>query len=124
MSTTIRSIAVLITVALLAGCGGSSTNPSVAQAAVALRASGTSTPIQHVVIIMQENRSFENLFHGFPGANTVNSGVGHGTTYTLQAIPLKWPNEMNHSHYQFLEDFDAGKGDGFDEYIIKVKKTG
>jgi phospholipase C len=123
MSTTFRSLAVLISVALLAGCGGSSPNPSSA-AAAAHRASGTSTPIQHVVIIMQENRSFENLFHGFPGANTVSSGVGHGTTYTLQPIPLKWKYEMTHSHYQFLEDFDGGKGDGFDEYITSLKKTG
>ncbi len=23
--------------------------------------------VQHVVVIMQENRSFDNLFHGFPG---------------------------------------------------------
>ena len=27
--------------------------------------------IQHIVIVMQENRSFDNLFHGYPGANTV-----------------------------------------------------
>ena len=32
-----------------------------------------SSPIQHVVIIMQENRSFDNFFYDFPGAN--------GTTY-------------------------------------------
>jgi phospholipase C len=84
----------------------------------------TTIPIQHVIVIMQENRSFENLFHGFPGAHTVNSGNGHGTQYTLQSIPLKWKYEMNHAHYQFLEDYDQGKGDGFDEYIVKVNKTG
>ena len=32
------------------------------------------SPIQHIVIIMQENRSFDNLFNGFPGADTVHSG--------------------------------------------------
>ena len=30
--------------------------------------------VQHVVIVVQENRSFDNLFLGFPGANTQNFG--------------------------------------------------
>ena len=32
------------------------------------------TPIQHIVIIIQENRSFDNLFQGYPGANTQSYG--------------------------------------------------
>src|SRR5579872_7019943 len=38
----------------------------------------TPTPIskiQHVVIIVQENRSTDNLFHGLPGADTASSGL-------------------------------------------------
>ena len=30
---------------------------------------GAVTPIQHVVIILKENRSFDNFFGTFPGAN-------------------------------------------------------
>ena len=30
--------------------------------------------IKHVVYIVQENRSFDNLFQGYPGADTVSSG--------------------------------------------------
>ncbi len=30
--------------------------------------------IKHVVIIIQENRSFNNLFYGYPGARTVKYG--------------------------------------------------
>jgi phospholipase C len=123
MRIKLRSIAAFVCMALFAGCGGSSPNPSVA-APNAARYAGKPDPIQHIVIIMQENRSFENLFHGFPGAKTVNSGNGHGTQFKLQAIPLKWKYDMDHSHYQFLEDFDSGKGDGFDEYITSVKNTG
>jgi phospholipase C len=108
---------------LLVGCANQSQSVSPI-AELRARRTTASTPIQHVVIIMQENRSFENLFHGFPGANTVNTGNGHGTTYTLQPISLTWKYEMDHSHYQFLEDYDKGKGDGFDEYIVKLKKTG
>ena len=70
---------------------------------------------------MQENRSFDNLFHGFPGANTANYGLGHGTQYTLQPVPLKYPWDLRHDHPQFLEDYDQGKADGFDDQIGKFK---
>ncbi len=30
--------------------------------------------ITHIVYIVQENRSFDNLFRGYPGADTVSSG--------------------------------------------------
>ncbi|MGC1758351.1 MAG: alkaline phosphatase family protein, partial [Candidatus Cybelea sp.] len=33
-----------------------------------------STPIQHVIMIVQENRSFDNLFATFPGANGATRG--------------------------------------------------
>ncbi len=81
-----------------------------------------STPIQHVVVIMQENRSFDNLFHGFPGANTVSAGYGHGKKYVLQSVPLKWSFDLRHDHPQFLEDYDQGQGDGFDNEIWKYNK--
>jgi phospholipase C len=82
---------------------------------------GGSTPIKHVIVIIQENRTFDNMFHGFPGANTVNTGKGHGTTYTLVPISLKWHWDLNHDHSQFLEDYDQGKDDGFDDEIVGYK---
>ncbi len=88
---------------------------------IAARPLGGSTPIQHVVVIMQENRSFDNLFHGFPGANTANSGPGHGKKYVLQPVTLQWPWDLRHDHPQFLEDYDQGKDDGFDNQIAKFK---
>ena len=36
-----------------------------------------SYPITHIVIIMQENRSLDNFFHGFPKADTATFGYGH-----------------------------------------------
>jgi phospholipase C len=122
-----RLISVVVACACLAGCNGSpgAAGASGSFAPGASNRATTNDPIKHVIIIMQENRSFENLFHAFPGAHTVNSGVGHdGTVYQLQSIPLKWRPEMTHSHYQFLEDYDGGKVDGFDRYITSLKKTG
>jgi phospholipase C len=41
--------------------------------------------IKHVVIIVQENRSLDNLFQGYPGADTVD----RGKTSTGQIVPLR-----------------------------------
>ncbi len=30
--------------------------------------------IKHVVYVVQENRSFDDIFQGYPGADTVSSG--------------------------------------------------
>ncbi len=39
------------------------------------RPSRNATPLQHIIIIMQENRSFDNYFGTFPGANGFPAGV-------------------------------------------------
>ena len=81
------------------------------------RRHATSSPITHVVVIMQENRSFDNMFYGFPGANTAMYGYGHGTQYMLKPMSLYTKLDPNHEHYQFLEDYDGGKNDGWDLII-------
>ncbi len=40
-----------------------------------LPAAALATPIQHVIVIMQENRSFDNYFGSFPGADGIPAGV-------------------------------------------------
>ena len=81
-------------------------------------ATPTATPsplskIQHVVIIVQENRTPDNLFHGLPGADIANSGLDtSGNTITLQPIPLDDPYDLDHSHKGFLAMYDGGKMDG------------
>jgi phospholipase C len=71
------------------------------------------TPIQHVVIVIQENRSLDNLFNGFPGADTVQAGNSYGTTVELQPVPLEQPIDFDHSHTAWVTDYDNGKMDGF-----------
>ncbi len=99
---------VLATGLLLAGCGAASRNKAAGQAA-----SATSTPIQHVVIIMQENRTFDNLFHGFPGADSVSTGMNGSTQVTLAPINLNDPRDLGHTHPDWWQDWDNGKMDGF-----------
>ena len=58
---------------MLAACsGGSSSLPS--GMPVGPQGRSSSSPIKHVVLIVQENRSFDNLFAKFPGANGATRG--------------------------------------------------
>jgi len=115
----VRKVVVLAVAALITACGSPSGQSGSTPAAVpqAVHPRVGSTPIQHVVVIMQENRSFDNLFHGFPGANTVSFGWGHGKKYVLQQVPLKFKWDLRHDHPQFIEDYEQGKGAGFDNQI-------
>jgi phospholipase C len=113
----------------VAGCNGSSTVSSPPPTAHATHS------IQHIVILLQENRSFNNLFAGFPGATTAMQGpckaaprVRCKTAHevTLTALPLaQGPStsggtDICHSHQCFeLEcDFNTQtrqcRNDGFD----------
>jgi phospholipase C len=71
------------------------------------------SPIQHIVVIMQENRSFDNLFNGFPGADTAQSGMSGGQSVQLTPIALDDPRDLGHSHPDWWRDWDYGAMDGF-----------
>ena len=76
--------------------------------------------IQHVVVVVQENRSFDNLFQGYPGADTVASGHNcSGATIALQPIGLEAPYDISHYSTDFQNAYDNGKMDCFDkEYVF------
>jgi phospholipase C len=75
--------------------------------------------IQHVVVIFQENRTPDNLFHGLPGADIVDSGTNSaGKTIPLTATSLVTNYDPDHSHAAFLTMYDAGKMDGADKVGI------
>ncbi len=63
----------------------------------ALRATGAGR-IEHVVYIVQENRSFDNLFQGYPNADTVSSGQdSKGNTIALRPVSLAAHYLLDHS---------------------------
>jgi len=54
--------------------------------------------IEHVVYIVQENRSFDNLFQGYPGADTVSSGkISTGKSVKLLPDSLADKYVIDHS---------------------------
>jgi hypothetical protein len=73
----------------------------------------SSYPIQHVIVIIQENRSFDNLFNGFPGADSVQSGMSNGTDVPLSPVPLAGGYSLDNSHLGWWKDWDNGQMDGF-----------
>ena len=61
--------------------------------------------IEHVVYVIQENRSFDDMFQGYPGADTVSSGKdSHGRTIALQPISLETTFDTDHSSRGMFED--------------------
>ncbi len=98
---------------LLAACnagGSSGTSPGLPQAAPAARRATSSGKIKHVVIIVQENRSFNNLFMGYRGAKTKKYGYDtNGDKIKLLPIGLETTWDIDHSSGAFFEACN-GKG--------------
>ena len=75
-----------------------------------LHTRATGGKIQHVVIIVQENRSFNNLFYGYPGADTAKFGFdSNGNKIELQPVGLETSWDIDHSSNSF---FAACNGTG------------
>ncbi|HZV78486.1 MAG TPA: alkaline phosphatase family protein [Candidatus Binatus sp.] len=69
---------------------------------------------KHIIIIIQENRSFDNMFNGFPGADTVQRGMTPGGGVPLAAVPFENGTlDPGHFHYSYTAAYDGGKMDGF-----------
>ena len=74
--------------------------------------------IQHVVVIMQENRSFDSYFGTYPGANGIPAGVCEPDPVNGGCVaPFHDSSDENyggpHGHTAFTADLDGGKMDGF-----------
>ena len=92
-------------------------NPNRPKSAFLLPSGGQA--IQYVVVIMQENRSTDNFFHGLPNADIANSGMNSkGQKITLGAIGLQNDYDPVHEHQDWVAQYDGGKMDGAD--LVRV----
>ena len=117
-----------------AGCSSSTTTPAVGPSPAA---------IKHIIIMMQENRSFNTIFAGFPGATTAMQGpckpVGPAKKWCtgnhiikLHSVPLKtgivnFGTDIDHSHHGFGVECDLNSSnvcqmDGFN--LIRFGESG
>ncbi len=98
---------------LLSACSSAGTVPAPG-AAAAHAVHSTVAQIHHVVVMVQENRSFDDLFATFPGADGATSGMMHNG----EIVPLKEVGlaalDINHTYPTYLQDYDNGQMDGFD----------
>jgi len=98
----------------LAGCGGGATSAALPPLPPPPPAR-KGKYFKHIVVIVQENRSFDNFFATFPGAD----GATDGRTHDGRKIPLRESNlnsalVTNHGYPQWKIEYDNGKMDGFD----------
>lgn len=81
------------------------------------------TKVRHVVVIMQENRSFDSFFGTYPGADRIPAKDGHFTVCVPDPLargcerPYHDPSLVNggaaHGRVASIQDVDGGKMDGF-----------
>lgn len=70
--------------------------------------------IEHIVLIVKENRTFDNYFGTFPGANGARSGkISTGAIIPLKQAPDRTPHDIDHSYGAAVEAIDNGAMDKF-----------
>jgi phospholipase C len=107
-----RLSSILLVVWVVVLCGFASAQATPAQGTGS--ATGISA-IQHVIIIFQENRTTDNLFHGLKGADTADYGYNSkGQKITLGPMKLASNYSLDHYHPDFVWMYDHGKMDGAD----------
>ncbi|MGA9420468.1 MAG: alkaline phosphatase family protein [Candidatus Cybelea sp.] len=84
------------------------------------------SPITHIVLIVQENRTFNNLFATFSGATGATKAKkkvsGRVESVTLKETGLGGQRNFNHNYSGFLSGYDNGAMDGFN--LIKFPSSG
>ncbi len=83
--------------------------PAVQPSIAATLGGAGSNPIQHVVVIVQENHTFDNYFGTFPGANGIASDPPTVHPYHIDGQIT----DLCHSTICAHIDYDNGKMDGF-----------
>ena len=105
--------------AILGACSGGATSSSLGARSGSLpdSGSGSGSPIKHIVLIVQENRTFNNFFATFPGATgtTVGKELVNGYTKSINLTETALSNQknLNHSYPGFLRAYDGGGMNGF-----------
>jgi phospholipase C len=97
-----------------------SSAPSPSSPASTDNGSGTRWPIKHVVFLIKENRTFDNLFGTFPGANGVSFGFDDGvrrplTPGTDGGIGSE---DIPHCYTCSRTAWNRGKMDGFNQDAV------
>jgi phospholipase C len=126
-----RLLTLLPAFALIAGCSTPAQNGFSGTALQLLpgqaKRAAAAKKIQHVIIVIQENRTFDNLFATFPGADGTKTGLAKCVVsascpkgnHVVRLKPQRLDNlDLPHGHGDFLREYDQGKMDGFNQVNI------
>jgi phospholipase C len=73
-------------------------------------------PIKHIVFIIKENRTFDNYFGRYPGANGATTGkTSTGETVELSVATDVFEPDLGHAFLDGVKSINGGKMDGFDQ---------
>ncbi|HTA37450.1 MAG TPA: alkaline phosphatase family protein [Candidatus Acidoferrales bacterium] len=114
----VSKYAALLVLAICSGCAsfGQARIPTAAPNRSPAFALGSR--IKHVIIIVQENRTFDNIFDGFPGARSSTTGLtSSGKRIALRPIGFQ-QSDINHDWRASITSWDRGKMDGFDKNAL------
>src|SRR5215831_17113583 len=75
---------------------------------------GAPTAIQHTVVIVKENHTFDNYFGTFPGADGVTTGLTSKELVPLSRMPDRYQASLCNAWDCAIQAMDAGKMDRFD----------
>jgi phospholipase C len=90
------------------------------------------TPIHHLIVILQENHTFDNYFGTYPGVDGLpatvkmpvdptNLAAGYVEPFHIGAYPI---TDLSHSSTTFNAQYDQGKMDGFVSALNTLKQNG
>ena len=95
--------------------------------AASMQARDHHSPIRHVVVIFQENRTPDNLFQDSKliaeGADIASSGLNSkGQIIQLTSVPLANNYDLSHAHSAFVAMYDNGQMDAADKVAVSCNK--
>jgi len=123
----IRKKIFALTLAVLLGAG---------QFGLAGAASGadnvTQTPIKHLIVLMQENHTFDNYFGTYPGVDGIPAGTEMPVDPNDPSAGYVAPwhigdntiTDLSHNATTFIDQYDNGKMDGFVSALNKRNQDG
>ncbi len=79
-----------------------------------LGAPRTQFPIDHVIIIVKENHTFDNYFGSFPGAEGTTTALTSTGTVLAARPPVQLTRDLCHSHDCALADWNQGNMNHWD----------
>jgi len=120
----------LVGIGAIAACSGGSNSTIGPLPASGISRGSSSSPIKHIIVVIQENRSFDDFFADFPGANGTTFGyaqpmpspiaeacknagqpvITKPTSVPLTEVDIKgngFPGNFNHFH-DLAHNYKAG----------------